>query len=60
MSKGEQVYFGPGTTPERVAEAIDKAQRAEKDRKPRATTSERERFFSHVAEERKRAEAGGR
>ena len=51
-------YFGPGTTPERVAEAIERAQ-AERDRsKPAPSTSRREAFFAKLAEERKRAEAG--
>ena len=53
-------YFGPGTTPERVAEAIERAQK-DRDHRPskrRATTSEREAFFGRIAEERKRAEGG--
>ena len=50
-------YFGPGTTPERVAEAVDRAQRDRDRDRPRATTSERERFFGRLAEEKRRAEA---
>jgi hypothetical protein len=49
-------YFGPGTTPERVAEAIEKAQESrDRSGKRRPTTSEREAFFSKMAEEVKRA-----
>lgn len=48
-------YFGRGTTPERVAEAIEQA-KAERPRdRPRPSTTERERFFERIADEIKRA-----
>jgi hypothetical protein len=50
-------YFGPGTTPERVAEAIDRAKSERNRNRPSVSTSQRERFFQRMAEERKRAEA---
>jgi hypothetical protein len=53
----EDVYFGRGSTPERVAEAMDKAQRERSRARPAATTTERETFFRRLAEEVKRAEA---
>lgn len=53
-------YFGPGTTPERVAEAVEQAKERRRDesRRPAPTTEQRERFFARIAEEIKRAEAG--
>jgi acyl-CoA reductase-like NAD-dependent aldehyde dehydrogenase len=51
-------YFGRGTTPERVAEAIERATKERKPTKAAPTTAERERFFAKIADERKRAEGG--
>lgn len=51
-------YFGPGTTPERVAEAIERAQESRDRRRRPVSTSEREAFFAAIAEDVKRAEAG--
>jgi len=54
----EPIYFGPGTTPERVARAIEReAHRDDKPSRPRPTTAERERFFARIAEDIKRAES---
>jgi hypothetical protein len=50
-------YFGPGSTPERVAEAIERAKSERNRDRPATSTSQRERFFQRIAEERKRAEA---
>lgn len=52
-------YFGPGTTPRKVAEAVERAkeQRREESGRPRPTTRDRERFFAKIAEDIKRAEA---
>ena len=51
-------YFGKGTTPERVAEAIERA-RDERDRdRPRPTTEQRDRFFARLAEIKRQAEGG--
>jgi hypothetical protein len=47
-----------GTTPEKVAEAIDKAQRERSRDKPPTSTADRERFFAGLAELRKQAESG--
>lgn len=55
----DETYFGPGTTPERVARAMEEAQHADKPSRRRPTTSEREAFFAKLAETKKRAEAGG-
>jgi hypothetical protein len=55
----ESPYFGPGTTPDRVAEAIREAREDREHRpRPRPSTSEREAFFGRIAEDIKRAEAG--
>lgn len=56
----DDIYFGPGTTPERVAEAVERAKEERRDagRRPAPSTSKREEFFGRLAEERKRAEAG--
>jgi hypothetical protein len=53
-------YFGPGTTPERVAEAVERAQREREGERSKAKVSTRLRdeFFQRMADERKRAEAG--
>lgn len=51
-------YGGRGTTPAKVAEAVERAHAEARDR-PRApapSTTERERFFQAIAETRKRAE----
>jgi hypothetical protein len=51
-------YFGRGTTPEKVAEAIERA-RDERDRgRPAPSTAKREEFFRRMAEEIKRAKGG--
>ena len=52
------MYFGPGTTPERVAEAFERATKERERSKSEPSTSKREAFFAKLAEERKRAEAG--
>lgn len=53
-----QPYFGTGTTPEKVRDAIERA-REERDRHPSSrrpvTTADRDRFFAAQAEEIKRA-----
>jgi hypothetical protein len=50
-------YFGGGTTPERVREALERATERKRDTNP-PSTAQREAFFAKIAEERKRAEAG--
>lgn len=55
----EDIYFGPGTTPKRVVEAVEAAKEAaETQRRPKASTAETERFFARIAEDLKRAGAG--
>ena len=51
-------YFGRGTTPEKVAEAIERAQRNRDRTKAPPSSAEREAFFKRIADERKRAEGG--
>lgn len=52
----DEIYYGPGTTPRKVAEAVERAKEARRDEGRRApSTSERERFFQQVAELGKRA-----
>ena len=52
----DQIYYGPGTTPRKVAEAVERAKEARRDEGRRApSTNERERFFQQVAELGKRA-----
>lgn len=53
----DEIYFGPGTTPERVAEAVERAKEERRDagRRPAPSTSQRERFFKALAEDIKRA-----
>lgn len=53
-----EVVWTRGTTPEKVAEAIERAQHDRERSRPAATTAERDAFFAHLAEERKRAEGG--
>jgi len=55
----DDIYFGPGTTPDKVAEAVErsKQERREESGRPRPTTRDRERFFANMAELIKRAEA---
>ena len=53
----DEPYFGPGTTPRRVAEAVDRAKDRDRDR-PAVSTAQREAFFAGITEDRKRAEAG--
>lgn len=55
MTRRDEVYFGPGTTPERVAEAIEKAKAARDWSRSKASVAERERFFKRLTEEYKRA-----
>lgn len=54
------IYFGPGTTPEKVAETVERAkqQRRDEGRRSAPSTQDRERFFARIAEDIKRAEAG--
>lgn len=51
-------YGGRGTTPQRVAEAVERAQAEARDRprRPAPSTTARERFFKAIAEDIKRAE----
>lgn len=53
------IYFGPGTTPERVAQQVQRAKEARRDEGRRASpnASERDRFFGRIAEDIKRAGA---
>lgn len=53
----DDIYFGPGTTPERVADAVQRAAAEQRDRprRPAPSTAEREQFFKRIAEEIKRA-----
>lgn len=53
-----EVPFGRGTTPARVAEAVDRAMHRDRDRPAPVSTAKREAFFARIAEDRKRAEAG--
>lgn len=53
----DEIYYGPGTTPERVVEAVDREARRDKPRRPAPSTAEREQFFARIAEDIKRAEA---
>jgi len=49
-------YFGPGTTSERVQEALERAPK-DRERRGAAGRAEVDKFFGRLAEERKRAEA---
>lgn len=54
------IYFGPGTTPEKVAESVERAkqQRRAEGRRASPNAVERERFFGRIAEDIKRAGGG--
>lgn len=54
----DEIHYGRGTTPERVAREIERAQQGRDRERPGVSTAKREEFFRRIAEERKRAEAG--
>lgn len=54
----DETYFGPGTTPDPVRRAIERAKQDRDRDRPPVSTERREAFFRRIAEERKRAEGG--
>lgn len=54
------IYFGPGTTPEKVRDSIERAKHgaaATRGRRTSPNAVERDRFFGRIAEDVKRAGA---